>query len=51
MESNQYIQFFDGGIAPELNQLGGKGASLVSMTEAGMPVPPGFRRPGLPESV
>ena len=42
MESNQYIQFFDGGIAPELNQLGGKGASLVSMTEAGMPVPPGF---------
>ncbi|NKX55526.1 PEP/pyruvate-binding domain-containing protein [Arthrobacter mobilis] len=42
MESNQYIQFFDGGIEPTLEALGGKGASLVTMTSAGMPVPPGF---------
>ncbi|WP_157157938.1 PEP/pyruvate-binding domain-containing protein [Diaminobutyricimonas sp. LJ205] len=42
MQSNQYVQFFDGGIEPRLDQLGGKGASLVTMTEAGMPVPPGF---------
>jgi len=41
-QSNEYIQFFDGGIAPTLENLGGKGASLVTMTEAGMPVPPGF---------
>lgn len=42
MESNDYIQFFDGGIEPKLEYLGGKGASLVTMTSAGMPVPPGF---------
>ncbi|MCG2621142.1 PEP/pyruvate-binding domain-containing protein [Arthrobacter sp. I2-34] len=42
MESNQYVQFFDGGIEPKLETLGGKGASLVIMTSAGMPVPPGF---------
>jgi len=42
MDSNQYIQFFDGGIEPRLETLGGKGASLVTMTSAGMPVPPGF---------
>jgi pyruvate, water dikinase len=42
MESNDYIQFFDGGIEPKLETLGGKGASLVTMTSAGMPVPPGF---------
>ena len=41
-ESNKYIQFFDGGLAPEHDLLGGKCASLVSMTAAGMPVPPGF---------
>ncbi|GAA3684724.1 PEP/pyruvate-binding domain-containing protein [Arthrobacter ginkgonis] len=41
-QSNEYVQFFDGGIAPTLENLGGKGASLVTMTEAGMPVPPGF---------
>ena len=40
--SNDHIQFFDGGIAPTLENLGGKGSSLVTMTEAGMPVPPGF---------
>lgn len=37
-----FVQFFDGGIEPRLEHLGGKGASLVSMTAAGMPVPPGF---------
>ncbi len=38
----RYVQFFDGGIAPEHDLLGGKCASLVTMTAAGMPVPPGF---------
>ncbi|WP_422936608.1 PEP/pyruvate-binding domain-containing protein [Sinomonas sp. P47F7] len=42
MESTDYVQFFDGGIEPTLAALGGKGASLVTMTAAGMPVPPGF---------
>ena len=42
MESTAYVQFFDGGIEPTLAALGGKGASLVTMTAAGMPVPPGF---------
>jgi len=42
MQSNDYVQFFDGGIEPKLENLGGKGASLVTMTSAGMPVPPGF---------
>ena len=42
MQSNEYVQFFDGGIEPKLENLGGKGASLVTMTSAGMPVPPGF---------
>jgi len=31
----------DGGL-PGKEQLGGKGASLVTMTQAGLPVPPGF---------
>lgn len=39
---NKYIQHFDDGREPTLETLGGKGASLVSMTAAGMPVPPGF---------
>jgi len=42
MQSNDFVQFFDGGIEPKLENLGGKGASLVTMTSAGMPVPPGF---------
>lgn len=41
-DQNQYVQTFDDGRAPVLDSLGGKGASLVSMTAAGMPVPPGF---------
>ena len=42
MQTDTYIQFFDGGHEPKLETLGGKGASLVTMTEADMPVPPGF---------
>lgn len=39
---NDYTVFFDSGREPSLGSLGGKCASLVSMTAAGMPVPPGF---------
>ncbi|MFD4351184.1 PEP/pyruvate-binding domain-containing protein [Nocardia sp. NPDC058518] len=39
---NDYIVFFDSGAEPTLELLGGKCASLVSMTAAAMPVPPGF---------
>lgn len=39
---NDYIVFFDSGCEPSLQLLGGKCASLVSLTAAGMPVPPGF---------
>lgn len=42
MSNNDFIEFFDGGKEPTLDSLGGKGASLVTMTAAGMPVPPGF---------
>ena len=42
MSNNDFIEFFDGGAEPKLENLGGKGASLVTMTSAGMPVPPGF---------
>ncbi|AJE66595.1 PEP/pyruvate-binding domain-containing protein [Corynebacterium glutamicum] len=37
-----FVQRFDEGLDPVLEVLGGKGASLVTMTDAGMPVPPGF---------
>ncbi|MFD1210849.1 PEP/pyruvate-binding domain-containing protein [Arthrobacter sp. GCM10027362] len=37
-----YVQFFDGGAEPRHELLGGKCASLVALTAAGMPVPPGF---------
>ena len=37
-----YIQPFDSGAVPDHALLGGKCASLVTMTAAGMPVPPGF---------
>ena len=36
------VQSFDSEAEPKLADLGGKGASLVTMTQAGMPVPPGF---------
>ncbi len=42
MHDTQYIQFFDGGHAADIEILGGKCASLVNMTGAAMPVPPGF---------
>lgn len=42
MSNNDFIEFFDGGKEPTLDNLGGKGASLITMTAAGMPVPPGF---------
>ncbi|MDQ1250699.1 MAG: pyruvate, water dikinase, partial [Actinomycetota bacterium] len=42
MHDTRYIQFFDGGHDADIEILGGKGASLVSMTAADMPVPPGF---------
>ncbi len=42
MSEPTYIQFFDAGLEPSHELLGGKCASLVSMTAAGMPVPPGF---------
>jgi pyruvate, water dikinase len=42
MTDTALIQFFDGGVPPQHEVLGGKCASLVTMTEAGMPVPPGF---------
>lgn len=42
MKNTRYIEFFDGGDEPHVSRLGGKCASLVSMTAAGMPVPPGF---------
>lgn len=41
-DNTDYIVFFDSGHEPTLELLGGKCASLVSMTSAGMPVPPGF---------
>lgn len=37
-----HIQFFDAGLPGDIDLLGGKCASLVTMTAAGMPVPPGF---------
>lgn len=39
---SRFIQFFDEGAEPLLEVLGGKCASLVALTAAGMPVPPGF---------
>lgn len=42
MTTTPYIQFFDGTDAPRHDLLGGKCASLVALTQAGMPVPPGF---------
>ncbi|GAA3666846.1 PEP/pyruvate-binding domain-containing protein [Nocardioides ginsengisoli] len=40
--SERYVQFFDADEPAEHDLLGGKCASLVTMTAAGMPVPPGF---------
>src|SRR6267154_2718968 len=42
----QYVYFFGGGKADGngkmKDELGGKGAGLAEMTNAGLPVPPGF---------
>src|SRR5436305_15286296 len=42
----QYVYFFGGGKAEGngkmKDELGGKGAGLAEMTNAGLPVPPGF---------
>ena len=44
--SDQYVYFFGGGKADGngkmKDELGGKGAGLAEMTNAGLPVPPGF---------
>ncbi|WP_026453049.1 PEP/pyruvate-binding domain-containing protein [Saccharomonospora iraqiensis] len=42
MHDTEFIQFFDGATEPRHELLGGKCASLVTMTAAGMRVPPGF---------
>ncbi|WP_342357785.1 PEP/pyruvate-binding domain-containing protein [Nesterenkonia sp. AY15] len=42
MQTDPLLQFFDDGGTADLSRLGGKGMSLVTMTDAGMPVPPGF---------
>ncbi|MDV8009352.1 PEP/pyruvate-binding domain-containing protein [Rhodococcus sp. IEGM 1318] len=42
MTDAPYICFFDADVDPLIEDLGGKCASLVTMTGAGMPVPPGF---------
>jgi pyruvate,water dikinase len=42
MDAGRYIQFFDAGTTARHELLGGKCASLVTMTAAGMRVPPGF---------
>ncbi len=44
--TQQYVYFFGGGVAEGTGDmkdtLGGKGAGLAEMTNAGLPVPPGF---------
>ena len=41
-QNRPLTQFFDEGLPSDHELLGGKCASLVTMTAAGMPVPPGF---------
>lgn len=41
-QNRPLVQFFDEGLPSDHELLGGKCASLVTMTAAGMPVPPGF---------
>ena len=45
-KGTQYVYFFGGGKAEGngkmKDELGGKGAGLAEMTNAGLPVPPGF---------
>lgn len=42
MSENLFIRFFDEAGLTTVEDLGGKCASLVNLTAAGMPVPPGF---------
>lgn len=42
MLDSEFIQFFDEPRPGDIERLGGKCASLVALTGAGMPVPPGF---------
>lgn len=42
MTENPFIHFFDEVRPGDLDRLGGKCQSLVALTSAGMPVPPGF---------
>ncbi|NLE97586.1 MAG: phosphoenolpyruvate synthase [Propionibacterium sp.] len=42
MSENLFIRFFDEAGPATVDDLGGKCASLVNLTGAGMPVPPGF---------
>ena len=37
-----WVYLFDEGDPKERNLLGGKGAGVAGMTQAGLPVPPGF---------
>jgi pyruvate,orthophosphate dikinase len=39
---NQWVYLFDEAPAGDRDLLGGKGAGLAAMTQAGLPVPPGF---------
>ncbi len=40
--ATRWVQLFRDGDASQRNLLGGKGANLAEMTNAGLPVPPGF---------
>ncbi len=39
---NKNIHFFNNKNLPQISQVGGKGYSLIKMTQAGLRVPPGF---------
>jgi pyruvate, orthophosphate dikinase len=42
MNDRKWVYLFSEGSADQRNLLGGKGANLAEMTNAGLPVPPGF---------
>ncbi len=42
MNDSKWVYLFNEGSADQRNLLGGKGANLAEMTNAGLPVPPGF---------
>ena len=45
--AKKYVYLFKEGNANMRELLGGKGANLAEMTNAGMPVPPGFTITGI----